>query len=388
MTGTQDVASIGFIRHDGSDLDQSSDLSESLVGLLQPKLPRTTVKSYASLNAPLIGLLQTDHAGLRAWTDEFLTRSGAAIVIAGVVDDSGQQLTIRPAIYIRPGSIPEAPELMDWVVGPPSIVVGGLDSTRGRQSLFDGVVGSGVEVASFVDALDAWRVGHVDEAVQLLSDLPTTSSGGLLSADFVHLFRGHALELQAEAAEPAKRSALLVSAFDEYQAISADSPLSGRALVSLATNEYLRALGRLCTPETVDAPLLRDSIAHLKAQSGNQDLPTISRLAANVNYAQAARCAVRARLSTDRATVATALNTVRQSQPSDLNTKEVTHRIQALGRSMEAESAQEVGDEVGAERLIDEAISLTADPSDRGRWYGLKSIWQQQVCHLPMRGSR
>jgi hypothetical protein len=311
MNGTQDVATIGFIDPHGSALAKSSDLSDNLAEQLQPILKHATVKSYGSLNAPLDGLLHTDHAGLRDWTDEFLTRSGAAIVVAGIIDQSGTQLTVRSAIYIKPASIPEAPELMGWVVGPPSIVVGGIDSARGRQSLFEGLLGSGVEVSAFVDALDAWRVGHVEEAARLFSELPTNSAGGLLSADFVHLFRGHALELQAEGAESAKRNILLSMAADEYRAIDIRSPLGGRALVSLATNEYLRALGSLCSSATVNVPLLQDSVEHLKTQTTNTQLPAISRLASLANYAQALRCAIRAGLSADRVTLMGTLVTIR-----------------------------------------------------------------------------
>jgi hypothetical protein len=383
MTGTQDVASIGFIRADGTALAPSSDLSDGLVQQLQPALRYATVRSYASLNAPLDGLLHTDHTGLRDWTDEFLTRSGAAIVVAGVVDDAGAQISVRPAIYVRPSSIPESPELMDWVVGPSSIVVGGLDSTRGRQSLFDSFIGSGTTVAAFVDALDAWRVGHIDEAARLFTALPTDAPGGLLSADLVHLFRGHAIELQAQADDTARHGALLSAAADEYNAIAHGSPMAGRALVSLATNEYLRAIGNLCSHDTVNAPLLLSSVEHLKAQTANESLPTISRLAALLNYAQANRCAVRAGLSADTGSSSTALRTIRNFIATDAIIITAVQRIQALARSIEAQATQESGDLAAANQLIQEAISLTGDPSDRGRWYGLLSLWQQQACHLP-----
>jgi hypothetical protein len=384
MTGTEDVAIIGFIRPDGSTLEQSPDLSDALAEQLGPRLPQGTAKSYASLDAPLDGLLRPDDSGLAKWTSDFVTRSNAAIVVAGIIDDvTTSQIQIRPAIYVKPSLVPEAPTLMAWVVGPSAIVTGELASTRGRQSLFASFLGSGVALTHFVDALDAWRVGRVDDAVELFTKLPQNSTGGLLSGDLVHLFKGHALELQAQTLEGAQRGDMLATAAREYADIQPGSPLNGRAQVSTATNEYLRALGSRCSPETIDARLLGSALDHLRPLTINMDLPAISRLAALVNYAQAGHCALTAGLKVDEASISTALQAVKGFADGNEATLGAVHRIQALARSVEAQMAQEAGNEIYAETLIEQAIGLSPDPVDQGRWYGLKSIWQQQACHLP-----
>ena len=83
-------------------------------------------------------------------------------------DQSDRQVRLRPALYVRPSLVPEAPELVGWMAGQWTIGVGDTGSRRGQQSLLSAYLEDGVDLAKFVDALDAWRVGRTGEAEGLL----------------------------------------------------------------------------------------------------------------------------------------------------------------------------------------------------------------------------
>jgi len=169
MSGTQDVASLGFVRPDGSSTDLD-ELSQVLVDQLGPALPGRDVMSYAAITNPPLELLgRPDSGELEDWTAKFMEASGADIIVAGIVDDqSDRQVRLRPALYVRPSLVPEAPELVGWMAGQWTIGVGDTGSRRGQQSLLSAYLEDGVALARFVDALDAWRVGRTGEAEGLL----------------------------------------------------------------------------------------------------------------------------------------------------------------------------------------------------------------------------
>jgi hypothetical protein len=411
LPGTQDVASVGFVRPDGSTTPALADLSQGLVDRLSATLAEhlpesdSQVVSYAPVPAEqLRGLVEGGSPELERWTAELVSRTEAELLLAGVVDDSDRQLRIRPAIYVHPELVPEVPELMGWIVGPWTIGVGGLESRRGRESLLEAFLADGTAVARFVDALDAWRVGDVAETEALLAAVLQEREAELFSADLLRLFHGHALQRLALVAASAAAGAgadgpepgdagsngvttassreLLQRAAEQYAAIGGDSPIALRARLSLATNTYLQSVGRLCAPDSVDAARLDQARSDLRAFTREDRLPPASRAAALVNYVQAERCAGRAGMASDEDGVREALAGIRSIPVTDELTGQAVERVQALGLSIEAEIAQEAGATGRAVALLREAAALTDDPADRGRWWGFISIWEAGRCNL------
>jgi len=384
MGGTQDVASLGFVRPDGSSTRDLDELSQVLVDQLGSALPEREVVSYAAVTDPPLELLGGPDSGeLEDWTAKFMEASGADIILAGIVDDqSDRQVRVRPALYVRPSLIPEAPELVGWIAGQWTIGVGDTGSRRGQQSLLSTYLQDGVALARFVDALDAWRVGRMGEAEGILDVIASRSTGNLFSVDFVHLFRGHALQLTGIRGPSARREVLLIEAADEYNSIDLRSAIGLRARLSLANNDYLRSVGSLCQPGTVDASRLVDVATTLEELSGDRRLTPISRLTASVNFAQAQTCAIRASISSDRESVNAALLQVRSFKPGEGTSLAVALDLKALGRSIEGMLAESSGDIPKAITLMREAIELTDDAVDRGRWWGFISLWESLLCDL------
>ncbi len=383
MSGTQDVASLGFVRPDGSSTDLD-ELSQVLVDQLGPALPGRDVVSYAAITNPPLELLgRPDSGELEDWTAKFMEASGADIIVAGIVDDqSDRQVRLRPALYVRPSLVPEAPELVGWMAGQWTIGVGDTGSRRGQQSLLSAYLEDGVDLAKFVDALDAWRVGRTGEAEGLLDVQAGWRTGNLFSADFIHLFRGHALQLTALRGPSAGREALLIEAADEYRSIDLRSVIGLRARLSLANNDYLRSVGSLCRSGTVDASRLINAATILEQLSKDHRLMPVSRLTASVNFAQARVCAMRAGISSDRESIAAALLRVRSFKPDEGPSLAVVLDLKALGRSIEGILAESSGDTPKAITLMREAIELTDDTVDRGRWWGFISLWESRLCDI------
>ena len=246
LTGTQDVASLGFIRPDGSSSPDLDDTSAEIARELGAQMPESAVVSYAGLtDPPLESLGEDELAPLDDWTADFAQKTGADFVIAGVVDDaSSGQLRVRPAVYISPALVPEAPELAGWSVGEWAVVVGDLSSRRGRERLQTAYLSDSVELARFVDALDAWRVGNVVEARELLDQVEAASDVGILPQDLVQLFRGHAKQLEALRFGGSDRNGLLAQAARHYASVANDSSIALRARLSLPPTPTSGQLGR------------------------------------------------------------------------------------------------------------------------------------------------
>jgi hypothetical protein len=381
MTGTQDVAVLGFVRTDGSGTQPLEDLATDLASRLDGQLPIGQAESYAEVRAPLDRLLEAEGAEIGGWTTEFVERSGADLVFAGVVDDqSGPQIRIRPAIYVSPALVPEAMELSGWTVGPWLPASGGLDSHRGRQSILQAFLHDGVSIARFVNALDAWRVGDLVEADRLMGSV-STESQGLLSVDMLHLFRGHARQLVALNIHTADRQNLLASAAAEYRSIPASSTIAVRARLSLATNEYHQSSGRYCTPTKVNQEGLEHAATELGGIAAQTEIRPAVRLAARVNFAQVLACMRRAELPVNEDEFTRVLADIRAFETVDENLRPLALRAQALGRAIEAEQARRAGREAQALDLIHEAISLSANPRDLGLWWGYISFWEARRCN-------
>lgn len=383
MSGTQDIATLPFVHPDGSRTQAFKDLATGLAENLADKLPANTVEPYLEVDAPLHQLAESKNSGIDDWTADFAVRSGADLIFSGVIDDqSDSQIRIRPAIYISPVLVPEAMELSGWVLGPWMPAVGGLDSSRGRESILRAFLHDGLSLVHFVDALDAWRVGDVALADRLLRAIPIDDNQGLIPVDMLYLFRGHARQLVAlnTGASDGRRSKLLASAAADYQRISASSSSAVRARLSLAGNEYLRSSGRLCSRKKADRHGLEHAAKELNLIAGLSEIRPTVRIAALINFAQTQACLRRAHWSGDEAKISSVLAEIRAFDTSDANIAPVVEHAQAIGRALEAEQAHGAGNVAEALDLMRQAIALSAAPRERGTWWGFVSIWERQRC--------
>jgi tetratricopeptide (TPR) repeat protein len=390
LTGTQDIAVLGFVRPDGSHTAQLDAVSTDLADGIENEIARSQVASYAGLTKPPLELLRDPEPDqLESWTSDFVDNTGAEIVIAGIIDDvSGIQVRAQPAIWVRPGLIPEAPELVGWIVGTSAPLTGGLSSQVARDQLVDAYLSDAVALASFVSALDNWRAGNPEEAQETLDELlqsaeGSTSEGTLLSADMLHLFRGHALQMSATRGPVEQRADMLDEAAADYAAIDSSSPLNVRAQLSAATNDYLRSVGDLCRRDTVDANRLDSAAFRLDALRVDERLTDVGRLTAEVNFSRARRCLDQAAGTTPAAALRQSLNRVRNTpdKTGDV-TGPIISSLKSLSRSMEAEISMEEGDLETAITLMSEAIDLSGDAVDRWRWWGFIALWNGELCAL------
>jgi hypothetical protein len=380
MPGTQDVAILGFVRPDGSRTQPLEDLAVELADQLAGQLATGTASSYAAVRPPLHKLQEAENSEMSEWTTEFIERSGADLVLAGIVDDqSGPQIRVQPAIYVSPALVPEAMELSGWTVGTWLSASGTLESRRGRESVLTAFLQDGLSIAHFVDALDAWRVGDLAEADRLLENIPAESQG-LLSVDMLYLFRGHARQLVALNTDVVGREDLLVGAAAYYRSIPVSSTIAVRAELSLAINEYHRSSGRLCSPGEINKEGLEHASTELQRVVGLAQIRPPVRLAAMVNLAQVLACMRRAGLPVDDAKLASVLTDIRAFETPDVVLRPLVLRTQALGRAIEAEQARKAGRHAQALDLIHQSIAMSANPRDLGLWWGWVSIWEAQRC--------
>jgi hypothetical protein len=387
LSGTRDVAILGFALADGSPAAELEDLSNVLAQQLQPALGNSTAHSYAGDVRPsLSGLDPASSArdDLDDYTSEFVQRTGGEVVLAGLVDDSSGQLTMRPAVYISPTLVAEAPELLGWFLGDPVVTTGSLSSARGRDLLLAPFVDDVVRLTTFTDALDAWRVGRAAEAAELFSGLTNESGPSVLTPDLVHLFAGHALTTVALRGPPAELSAALHRARGEYDAIGSASAIATRAELSRAGNTYLQAVGNVCQAGTVDEQGLADASATLLRIARDTAAAPIARLVGDVNFARVEQCRLTAGLPGDPAELEAALVRVRLF-PVDAKgpQAQVVRELQALAAALTGERAAAAGDlEVGIASMR-EAIRLSDGLADRGRWWAFISAWQLRSCDIP-----
>jgi hypothetical protein len=389
LTGTHDIAVLGFVRPDGSHTDELDAISSELAAGIEDEHANGQVAAYVEGDPPLEKLVTREPEQLEDWTSEFVENTGADIVIAGIVDDvSGPQIRAQPAVWIRPELIPETPELVGWILGTSAPLTGGLSSQVAREQLLDAYRSDAVALARFITALDTWRAGSPEEAQQILAELlaaakGSTSSSKLLSVEMLHLFRGHALQASAVRGLVDQPVDVLAEAAAEYAAIDSLSPLAARARLSAATNDYLRSVGDLCSADTVDANRLHSAVSELDVLRQDQRLSDIGRLTAEVNLSRARRCLDLAAGVPSADTLRESLNRVRNfPENTDDVTLSMIRSLKSLARSVEAEIAAEERKFERAVSLMKEAIDLSNDAVDRGRWWGFIAVWSIAQCDL------
>jgi len=73
---------------------------------------------------------------------------------------------------------------------------------------------------------------------------------------------------------------------------------------------------------------------------------------------------------------------VRSFKPDEGPSLAVVLDLKALGRSIEGILAESSGDTPKAIALMREAVELTDDTVDRGRWWGFISLWESRLCDI------
>ncbi|MEV6955563.1 hypothetical protein [Streptomyces sp. NPDC051183] len=389
LPGGQDVAVVGFegvgAGHDQQVLDDVSEVFTA--DLMKDKLPEgSRAHDYARLISPpleVLGRAGQDHQELDDWTNRFVERTNAGIVIGGLVaTDSAGQTELRPAVYVRAAQVADAPELAGWYLSGPIRLDQDWSSDTGRRHVISELVRRTRGLAGFTHALDLWRNGEVDEAKRELDRLlpagtGTTRQDGaeFVTTDLVRLFRGHVLEQVAFGLPAAQRKPYLEAARADYRAIDPNGRIALRARLSLAGAQYQLALGPSpsCRPGTVDAAALTASSAELRRLAADGLFSEVGRLRASVNLAQVEQCRVTARIVPDDGTIEEALQRVRSAEGG-----RTVKDLQTLAASVAAVHAFGRGDLAAAISFIKEAIAGERGFARRGLWQALAASWEFQ----------
>jgi len=380
LTGPRDVAVVGFKGHGpGQNQRVLDDVSATFARDLGKVLEGTTVRDYATeYSMPLVELLHRDRHGLETRTRKFVDQSNAAILLGGIVTsgDAGQTL-VRPAVYVRADQVADAPELAGWYTGEPLPMDAGWQSAYSRTAMVSELVQRARGLAEFTYALDAWRAGSAEQADHALARLlpgggaPTSEHGtGFVTPDLVHLFRGHTLEDVAVTDPQNIRRSSLDAARAEYLAIADSSPIRLRARISLASNTYLRALGRhpSCAPGTVRAAEIAEASAAFRQLADDPAFTRLGRLKASVDLAQVENCRVGAGLVADDGTIDRALRRVRGARRT-----EGVKALVALAASVAAQHEAMYQRYDAAISDLRQALALEAR-------FAVRALWEAQLA--------
>ncbi|MEU9719634.1 hypothetical protein [Streptomyces sp. NPDC047976] len=394
LPGTQDVAVVGFEGvGPGQDQQVLDDVSEAFTAALsQDRLPEgSTARDYARITSPPLGVLAgtgRDRRKLDEWTAGFVEKTNAGIVVGGLVTtDSGGQIGLRPAVYVRAAQVPDAPELAGWYLSGPIRLDQDWSSGTGRRHVIAELARRTHGLAGFTHALDLWRAGRVADAKRELDRLLPPAAGGgrddgseFVTADLVRLFRGHSLEQIAFGLPAAGRVPYFEAARADYRAIAPDGPIGLRARLSLAGTRYQLALGPnpTCRPGTVEAGALAAASAELRALADEGAFSETGRLRASVNLAQVEQCRLTAGLVGDDGTIGRALERVRSAGGSG----DAVEELRLLATSIAATYSYGRGDLAGAVATMKEAVAKERGFARRGLWQAITAGWEFQLGEL------
>lgn len=385
LTGPRDVAVVGFKGHGpGQNQQVLDDVSATFAHDLSKVLKDTTVRNYTrEYSLPLTELLHRDRHNLETRTRKFIDQSNAAILLGGIVTsgDAGQTL-VQPAVYVRADQVPDAPELAGWYTSEPLPMDAGWQSAYSRTAMVSELVQRAQGLTEFTRALDAWRQDNAVQADQTLARLqpgggsPTSDSGtGFVSPDLVHLFRGQALDGIATKDPLNISRSTLDAARAEYLAIPGSSPIRLRAQISLASNTYLRALGReaTCAPGTVRAADLTEASAAYRRLADDPAFTRLGRLRASLGLAQVEDCRVLAGLVADNGTIGRALRRVLDAQVT-----EDVKPLVALTASVAAQREARYKRYDAASAYLRKALALEAR-------FARRAVWEAQLADLALK---
>lgn len=389
MTGTADVAVIG-VEAPSQDQQQSfDDLSSTLADSLPP-IEGGQIHNYTAKVDPPPPLHHLRPSGDRAvmdrWLTDFLPDSGAELVVAGYSESGlAGQTKVHTAIHIPGRMVLDAAELSGWHTVSEHLADRRIDSTRSRRALLEAIVFEFRDLSAFLQGLDDLRAGYAAEAVTafgLLIPIEQSDAPSRMQ-DLARLFRGHALELQSQFADPRERNQLLALARADYAAVATPS-IVARARMSLATNDYLTAVQTGCIPGAKGMPLLRRSTAALAEVSADLELPELLRLRAEVNRSQVELCLLRAgdRTAAGRLDPLLVKLTGLTLQPVDLD-YELKSYVKALALSVQAIRFARGNRLPDALVAIEAAVQLDGRAERSAFWFGFKGRWLLDLCRMP-----
>ncbi|MDX3538126.1 hypothetical protein PV721_27990 [Streptomyces sp. MB09-01] len=192
----------------GQDQQVLDDVSEAFTtDLMKDQLPEgSQAHDYARVTSPpleVLGKADENHRKLDDWTNDFVDRTNAGIIIGGLVTtDSAGQIGLRPAVYVRAAQVADVPELAGWYLSGQVRLDQDWSSDTGRRHVIAELTRRTQGLAGFTHARDLWRNGKVADARRALDKLLPSGAGGavredgaeFVTTDLVRLFHGHSLE--------------------------------------------------------------------------------------------------------------------------------------------------------------------------------------------------
>jgi hypothetical protein len=387
MSGTADVAVIGFRAPSPSQQQQFDDLAASLAKAL-PTPADGEVRDYTKeLDVPISDLWSPGGVQKQdSWLGKFLLDSGAELVVAGYAEVMDQgQIAVHVGVFVPPRLAIDAPELSGWLILDDSLADRRLDSSQSRRILLEHVTEHFQGLSAFLRGLDAWEAGYPADAVAAFGEV---ISGRLADSsttlqDLALLFRGHAWESQSQMATSAERNRMLRLARQDYMAVPASSRIAARARVSLATNDYLLAAESGCIKGTTASAQLLHSSEVLRRVADDGALPTLLRLTAKVNQAQVEMC----RVLTGDTVAGGRLEAILRdltglpTPDTDLDVEAKRH-IKALALSIQAIRLAEHRRYGEAVTTMDSALDLDPRFERQAPWIGLQGSWLLADCRI------
>ena len=386
MSGTSDVAMVGVLAPFDSLQQEYDDLADAIAAAM-PTVPDGQVRSYAAEVDPPLADLQPDSSQeLDAWLTEFLDDTDAELVLAGRATTSGAgQTTLRTLAYVPGRTASDAAELSGWYPVDSFLTDRAVDSARIRRAVTERIVARLRGLTGFLEGLDAWQAGFPEDAIAAFGKVVPEGSAetGSGITDLARLFRGHARETLAQAADPVRRRQLLREARADYSAIPADSAVSGRARLSLATNDYLQVAQTGCTPDNREVARLARSSEVLDGLAQERGLPELFRRRAQVNRAQIELCRLRSGdAGAARALTAELEDLVSMRVPADDVQRSAFRQVKALALSISAIRQAEASRPDAAAQTMSQALELDPRFERQSLWLGLRSAWLLRDCHL------
>jgi hypothetical protein len=181
---------------------------------------------------------------------------------------------------------------------------------------------------------------------------------------------------------PADRSRLLQLARNDYIAIANSARIALRARVSLATNDYLRAVQGGCVKNpSVVAGLARSS-RDLGAVADDEGLPEVLRLKAKVNQAQVEQCRLRAGESDSGRLDALLTELTGLPLPAEDVNGDAKRQIKALALSIRATRFAQTQRLKEAVSTLGIALDLDPRFERQALWLGLQSGWLLADCRI------
>lgn len=380
MTGTSDVAIVGFTPPANQDESAYLDAADSLADELATG-HKGQALSYARDVGPLPDFRQAGTEEVELWSADFISQTGADLVLGGYAseEDAGRS-RLHVLVYVPATQVEDAVELQGWFPLTQVPLERGLDSAAERARVVRAVGSSLKALSGFTTGLDLWHSHEYDDALDQFTRVSESPDGAIGSLGT--LFAAHSTQAMAMTYSASEaRMRLLDEAARLYASVGDDVGISSRIELSQAVNRYLVEVSSGgCRPDTSEEGLaaLRGIVADLSQLSRDQDLSEIQRLKAISNWALAELCLADASAATDREELAGLIEDLKapardidQDYPADRQRA----NFASTGFALESFEFKRLGQLDRAVISMREAISLQADVARRGAWRAFISLW-------------